>query len=106
MHFKKEKCRFFNQLKSRWLWFNLTGRLILLFTQIRGGTLPLKTATDRAYRIGQDKPVFVYKLVAENTVEERIARLQQKALADALFSSTSKASKIEDKEDLLALLRL
>lgn len=65
-------------------------------------------ATDRAYRIGQDKPVFVYKLVAENTVEERIARLQQEkqALADALFSSTSKASKIEDKEDLLALLRL
>ena len=33
-------------------------------------------ATDRAHRIGQDKPVFVYKLIAEGTVEERILELQ------------------------------
>jgi SNF2 family DNA or RNA helicase len=33
-------------------------------------------ATDRAYRIGQDKPVFVYKLIAAGTVEERIVELQ------------------------------
>jgi SNF2 family DNA or RNA helicase len=33
-------------------------------------------ATDRAYRIGQDKPVFVYKLIAAGTVEERILELQ------------------------------
>ncbi|PWC86520.1 RNA helicase [Azospirillum sp. TSH100] len=35
-------------------------------------------ATDRAYRIGQDKPVFVYKLIAANTVEERILDLQRR----------------------------
>jgi SNF2 family DNA or RNA helicase len=35
-------------------------------------------ATDRAYRIGQDKPVFVYKLIAAGTVEERIVELQAK----------------------------
>ena len=33
-------------------------------------------ATDRAHRIGQDKPVFVYKLITEGTVEEKILALQ------------------------------
>ncbi|WP_029007197.1 DEAD/DEAH box helicase [Azospirillum halopraeferens] len=35
-------------------------------------------ATDRAYRIGQDKPVFVYKMIAADTVEERILDLQRR----------------------------
>jgi SNF2 family DNA or RNA helicase len=34
-------------------------------------------ATDRAYRIGQDKPVFVYKLISTGTIEEKIVELQQ-----------------------------
>jgi superfamily II DNA or RNA helicase len=34
-------------------------------------------ATDRAYRIGQDKPVFVHKLLCQDTVEQRIHQLQQ-----------------------------
>jgi SNF2 family DNA or RNA helicase len=44
-------------------------------------------ATDRAHRIGQDKPVFVYKLIVAGSVEEKILDLQarKKALADALF---------------------
>ncbi|MGE3766482.1 MAG: SNF2-related protein, partial [Kofleriaceae bacterium] len=42
-------------------------------------------AADRAHRIGQDKPVMVYRMVARDTVEERILELQAKkrALADA-----------------------
>ena len=44
-------------------------------------------ATDRAHRIGQDKPVFVYKLIAQGTVEEKIMQLQadKHALAAQLF---------------------
>ena len=43
-------------------------------------------ATDRAHRIGQDKPVFVYKLMTEGTVEERILALQDRKrnLAEAV----------------------
>lgn len=61
-------------------------------------------ATDRAYRIGQDKPVFVYKMITEGTVEEKILEMQAKkqALADALFSEESQSTKIS-AEDLRAL---
>jgi len=46
-----------------------------------------RQAMDRAHRIGQEKPVFVHRLVAVGTVEERILALQDKkqALADALL---------------------
>lgn len=50
-------------------------------------------ATDRAHRIGQDKPVFVYKLIAQGTVEERIVRLQEQkhALASQLYTDKNAA---------------
>lgn len=48
-----------------------------------------RQAMDRAHRIGQDKPVFVHRLVVKGTVEEKILALQAKkqALADALLAS-------------------
>ncbi len=62
-------------------------------------------AADRAHRIGQDKPVLVYRLVAKDTVEERILELQAKkrSLADTALGDASQAAAIT-RDDLLALL--
>ncbi len=62
-------------------------------------------AADRAHRIGQDKPVMVYRLVARDTVEERILELQarKRRIADAALADASGAAAIT-RDDLLALL--
>jgi len=62
-------------------------------------------ASDRAYRIGQDKPVFVYKLIARGSVEEKIQQLQQaKAnLARGVLEGGSQAQWQLNEEDLQAL---
>ena len=62
-------------------------------------------AADRAHRIGQDRPVMVYRLVARDTVEERLLALQarKRALADAALGQTDQAAAIT-REELLALL--
>ena len=46
-------------------------------------------ATDRAYRIGQDKSVQVYKLIMQDSVEQRIIKLQEKktALSDIVLNA-------------------
>ncbi len=62
-------------------------------------------ATDRAHRIGQTKPVFVYKLIAKGTLEERIVELQQKkgALAAGLLDGDAKAATSLGAGELQAL---
>ncbi len=65
-------------------------------------------ATDRAYRIGQQNPVFVYKLIAAGSVEERMQRLQQQKqhLADTILGQGSAAALREDDlDDLFAPLQ-
>lgn len=63
-------------------------------------------ASDRAYRIGQDKPVTVYRLIAENTIEEKIIALHQtkKSLADALLEGSDMAYAL-GKDEILNLIR-
>ena len=62
-------------------------------------------ATDRAHRIGQDKPVFVYKLIAEGSLEERILQMQQSKadLARGILEGDSIAGAKITAEDLQAL---
>ncbi|MDH1265634.1 DEAD/DEAH box helicase [Pseudomonas sp. GD03944] len=62
-------------------------------------------ASDRAYRIGQDKPVFVYKLITRGSVEEKIQHLQQaKAnLAKGVLEGGSQAQWQLTEDDLAAL---
>ncbi len=64
-------------------------------------------ATDRAYRIGQDKPVFVYKLLTEETVEEKILKLQERkqSLADGLYSGNKQQEANFSQDDLMDLLK-
>lgn len=63
-------------------------------------------AIDRTHRIGQTKEVFAYRLIAEDTVEEKVLALQQhkKALADAVLSSNPAGLRGLTREDLDLLL--
>jgi len=62
-------------------------------------------ATDRAHRIGQTRPVTVYRLVTKDSIEERIVELHQekRALAEALLNG-EQSSRSLSGEELLALL--
>ena len=66
-----------------------------------------RQAMDRAHRIGQDKPVFVHRLLADNTVEIAIQTMQahKQALADSLFEGTSGGPMALTEDDLSELFR-
>jgi len=63
-------------------------------------------ATDRAHRIGQDKPVFVHKLVALDTIEVKMAELKarKQALADGLFDPEAGSALDVGEDDIEFLL--
>jgi superfamily II DNA or RNA helicase len=63
-------------------------------------------AIDRAHRIGQTKPVFVYRLVATGTIEEKILQLQERktAIAEALWSDEPGTTAQLSEDDIAFLL--
>ena len=63
-------------------------------------------ASDRSYRIGQTRPVTIYRLITKNTIEEKIIDLHKtkKNLADALLEGSNVVQKMT-KEQLMALMR-
>ncbi len=62
-------------------------------------------ATDRAHRIGQHRPVHVYRLITKGTIEEKIVDLHntKRDLADSLLEGTDSAGKLTT-EELIGLL--
>ena len=59
-------------------------------------------ATDRAHRIGQDKPVFVHRLITAGTIEEKMETLKarKQALADGIFEASTGATLALTENDL------
>jgi non-specific serine/threonine protein kinase len=62
-------------------------------------------ATDRAHRMGQEKKVFVYKMITKSSVEEKILRLQQdkRKLNESVIVADQSFAKQITKEDLESL---
>lgn len=63
-------------------------------------------AINRAHRIGQDKHVFVYRFITENSIEEKIQKLKERksSLADAFINSNDPFQQIS-KEEIVELFR-
>ena len=93
-------------LKAGGTGLNLTAADIVIHYDHWWNVAVENQATDRAHRIGQKNVVTVYRLIMQNTIEERIILLQnkKKELADELLNSGSLSSPTLTKEELLELL--
>jgi SNF2 family DNA or RNA helicase len=63
-------------------------------------------ASDRAHRMGQKRPVTIYRMITEGTIEEKIVKLHgdKRDLADSLLDGTSSANKL-NANDLMDLIK-
>lgn len=89
-------------LKAGGTGLNLIGADIVIHIDPWWNFAAEEQATDRAYRIGQTKPVSVYKLVCHDSIEERVIELQEKKkdLYDAVIKSGDEAMSRLTEEDL------
>jgi superfamily II DNA or RNA helicase len=101
---------FLLSLKAGGTGLNLTGADHVIHVDRWWNPAVEEQATDRAYRIGQTKPVQVHRLVTKGTIEEKIAELlaRKRGLADAVLGSGEAAlTELDDDElrDLVTLRR-
>lgn len=85
---------------------NLTGADMVIHYDPWWNLAAQNQATDRAYRIGQHNSVQVYKLIAKDTIEEKILRLQEtkQGLADSVIQEGDAVLASLSREELLELL--
>src|SRR5690606_28750150 len=85
---------------------NLTAADHVFLLDLWWNTAVEEQAADRAHRLGQDNPVFVHRIVARDTVEEKILKLQEtkRAVADAVLEGADQVSGLS-RQDLLDLLQ-
>lgn len=87
---------------------NLTGADVVIHYDPWWNLAAQNQATDRAHRIGQKKKVSVFKLIAKNTIEEKIQKLQEtkKNLADQVMSGETGGLSAMSQEEILELLEV
>jgi SNF2 family DNA or RNA helicase len=97
---------FLISLKAGGLGLNLTAADYVIHLDPWWNPAVEDQASDRAHRIGQNRPVTIYRLVAKDTIEEKILLLHRtkRDLADSLLEGSDQATKFTT-EDLLNLLR-
>jgi SNF2 family DNA or RNA helicase len=97
---------FLISLKAGGTGLNLTGADYVIHLDPWWNPAVEDQATDRAHRIGQDRPVTVYRLVAENTIEEQILELHadKRELVAGVLDGTDRAARM-GTEDLVRLIK-
>jgi len=97
---------FLVSLKAGGLGLNLTAAEYVFLLDPWWNPAVEAQAIDRTHRIGQTREVFAYRLIAGDTVEEKVLALQQskRALADAVLSADAVGLRHLDREDLELLL--
>lgn len=98
---------FLISLKAGGLGLNLTGADYVIHLDPWWNPAVEDQASDRAHRIGQTRPVTIYRLVAKNTIEEKILHLHatKRDMADSLLEGTDQSGKLSTHE-LLDLLKI